>query len=64
MIPMRPAVLSAVLVAAVVSVSPVLADASPSPKSPLPFIEDDYAGALKQARAKNVPIFVENWAPW
>jgi hypothetical protein len=30
----------------------------------LPWVEDDYSKALAQARAKNVPIFVEAWAPW
>jgi hypothetical protein len=30
----------------------------------LPFIEDDYRTAVARARAKNVPIFVEAWAPW
>jgi len=30
----------------------------------LPFIEDDYAQALADARAKQLPIFVESWAPW
>ena len=34
------------------------------PAQILPFIEDDYAQALAQARAKHVPIFVEAWAPW
>lgn len=29
----------------------------------LPFI-DDYARAVAEARARNVPIFVESWAPW
>ena len=29
----------------------------------LPWVED-YSKALAQARAKNVPIFVEAWAPW
>jgi hypothetical protein len=29
----------------------------------LPWMED-YSKALAQARAKNVPIFVEAWAPW
>ena len=28
------------------------------------FIEDDYSKALARAKAKNVPIFVETWAPW
>jgi hypothetical protein len=30
----------------------------------LPFIADDYVLALKTARAKHLPIFVEAWAPW
>ena len=30
----------------------------------LPFIEDDYTRAVARAKAKNVPIFVEAWAPW
>ena len=33
-------------------------------RSVLPWIKDDYAKALTAARAKNVPIFVEIWAPW
>ena len=28
------------------------------------FVEDDYAKAVAQAKKKNVPIFVEAWAPW
>jgi len=28
------------------------------------FVEDDYTKATAQAKAKNVPIFVEAWAPW
>jgi hypothetical protein len=35
-----------------------------SAKEVLPFIEDDYAKAVARAKAKNVPIFVETWAPW
>jgi len=30
----------------------------------LPFIEDDYSKAIARAKAKNVPVFVETWAPW
>lgn len=30
----------------------------------LQFVEDDYKTAVARARAKNVPIFVEAWAPW
>lgn len=33
-------------------------------KEAVPFIENDYATALSKARAKNLPIFVEAWAPW
>ena len=33
-------------------------------RADLPFIENDYQKALAQARAKNVPLFVEAWAPW
>ena len=30
----------------------------------LPFVENDYTRAVSQAKAKNVPLFVEAWAPW
>ena len=30
----------------------------------LPFIEDDYGKAIRDARARGVPVFVEAWAPW
>jgi hypothetical protein len=33
-------------------------------ESVLPFIADDYATALAEARRRDVPIFVDNWAPW
>jgi hypothetical protein len=39
------------------------ADAS-GPKAVLPFAEDDYPGAMKQAKAKKLPVFIEAWAPW
>ena len=32
--------------------------------APLPFIQDDYARALSEAKAKGVPLFVDTWAPW
>jgi tetratricopeptide (TPR) repeat protein len=41
------------------------APASPAQSRPvLPFIEDDYARALAEAKARNVPLFVDAWAPW
>lgn len=30
----------------------------------LPFISDDYDRAVAEARSRQVPIFVESWAPW
>ncbi len=30
----------------------------------LPWIEDDYGRALAAAKARNLPLFVEVWAPW
>ncbi len=39
-----------------------VAAASP-PREVLPWVED-FAKAASEARSKNVPIFVEAWAPW
>ncbi len=30
----------------------------------LTFIEDDWTRALAEARERQVPLFVEAWAPW
>jgi hypothetical protein len=30
----------------------------------LPFILDDYPGALAQAQERDLPLFIETWAPW
>ena len=32
--------------------------------SVLPFIDDDYPRALAEARQRQVPLFIEAWAPW
>lgn len=32
--------------------------------SRLPIINDDYARARAEAIKRNVPVFVEVWAPW
>jgi hypothetical protein len=37
---------------------------APAPKTSLPFIEDDYRRGLAEARARNLPLFIEVWAPW
>jgi len=33
-------------------------------KAGLPFVHDDYARALAEARTRKVPLLVEVWAPW
>ncbi len=47
-------------IALLLALSPALALA----KEVLPFIDNDYGKALKMARTKNVPLFVDAWAPW
>ena len=42
----------------------VVAQPSAAAREALPFISDDYPGALAEARSKKLPIFVESWAPW
>ena len=42
----------------------LLGASSPGPRPVVPFIPDDYPGALAEARAKKLLIFVEAWAPW
>ena len=42
----------------VVSATPAFA------KEVLPFIENDFAKAVTQGKAKKRPIFVDAWAPW
>ncbi len=37
---------------------------SSAPRMVLPYIQDDYARALAEARARKVPLFIESWAPW
>lgn len=47
--------------------APAAAPAASAPqgaKMVLPFHEDAYAGALAEARAKKLPLFIEAWAPW
>jgi len=50
---------------ALAAAAPALATSvAPGAKPVLPWIADDYAKALAQARARKVPIFIESWAPW
>jgi hypothetical protein len=34
------------------------------PAKGLPFINDDFQKALVQAKQRNLPLFVDVWAPW
>jgi hypothetical protein len=57
----------AMLVAAISAplwAAPQAAVSGQAAKSALPFVENDYAKALADAQKRNVPIFVEAWAPW
>ena len=55
------AVLAAFLVAPGFAVS---ASGDAAGKEVVPFMADDYPGALARARAESKPIFLEAWAPW
>jgi hypothetical protein len=33
-------------------------------KEVLPWVENDYRTALARAKAHDMPVFVEAWAPW
>ncbi|HSP78351.1 MAG TPA: thioredoxin family protein, partial [Myxococcaceae bacterium] len=66
---MRPHVSSLLLLGLLACTSTGTATRSEPPASahaqaPLPFIEDDYPGALSAAKARGVPLFVDTWAPW
>jgi len=41
------------------------ADEAAPPAGPvLPFIADDFPAALAEAQERDLPIFVDSWAPW
>jgi hypothetical protein len=42
----------------------LLALSAPALAAELPFIQDDPAQALAEARQRKLPLFVEVWAPW
>jgi hypothetical protein len=47
-----------------VALGPGVRAGAPSSERVLPFLDDDYAGALAEARTRDVPLFIEAWAPW
>lgn len=42
----------------------LVASSTLSAKEALPFIENDYTKAVARAKTKNLPLFVDAWAPW
>lgn len=58
---MRASVSLALLLSCACATSPSGRDAT---DRGLAFIEDDYDAALKLARERDVPLFVDAWAPW
>lgn len=56
------------LAVSVFATLPLLAGPSPSSAAKheqvLPFMHDNYAKALGDARARQLPLFIEAWAPW
>ena len=63
------AALALTLAASSAPVTPAQTQAKPAgPAAPaghdLPFVVDDYAAALADARARDVPLVVDAWAPW
>ena len=57
---MRPSIPAAALALGMLA-APAAAD---GPDKALPFVADDYAKALAEARAQKLPLFLEAWAPW
>jgi thioredoxin-like negative regulator of GroEL len=54
-----------VLAALLVAVSACRSARPPGPQpSPPRFIENDYARALAEARSRDLPLFIDAWAPW
>ena len=48
-----------------VAAAPAPAAVPPAGTKPvLRWIDDDYAKARTEARARKLPIFIESWAPW
>jgi hypothetical protein len=45
-------------------VSLLMLSGAASAATPLPFIPDDYPKGLAEGKLRNLPVFVEVWAPW
>jgi hypothetical protein len=49
---------------AAAAVMAIVSVASAQAATTLPFIADDYAKAVAEAKTRSVPLFVDAWAPW
>jgi len=58
------ALLAALTSGAATAASPAPASKTAAKSEVVPFIADDYARAVAEAKARGVPIFIEAWAPW
>ena len=58
------AALAMIALPAFAKTAPTAAKADAHAALAVPFIADDYQAALKTAREKNLPIFVDAWATW
>jgi len=60
-------ILSSLLIVSLAAATPAPHPAPPRAAAVpmvVPFVQDDYAKALADARARGVPLFIEAWAPW
>ena len=55
---------AAVLLLALGPILPGAAGAAAPLRRVLPFIADDYARGIAEARARKLPLFIDSWAPW
>ena len=60
---MKSARIAALVAGVGLAVAVVPAGSAAASREVIPWVED-FAKAASQARAKNVPIFLEAWAPW
>lgn len=61
---MRTFALSLPLVLAAACATVPMNDAAKKAATPPVFVENDYTAALADARERNVPLFIDAWAPW
>jgi hypothetical protein len=55
---------AAVLIALSACAPPPAEEAAPPSGPVLPFVADDYPAARARAQERDLPVFVDSWAPW